>query len=307
MRPAIGAWMRERFPARNAVFFVVFHATALLVARAAVSSAPIALGWRDLPGFVALWAFFLTLRVFDEHKDFAADSVAHPGRVLQTGRITLDHLKVVGGVAVAVQLGVSLWLDGGLGVVTLCWLLAAGWSVLMAREFFMREWLRGRILAYALSHMLVMPLIAIWASAMGAAGSIRTPAVLAFAGLSFLAGMAFEVARKLRAPGDEHPLADSYTQSLGIPGAVTLLVVVVTLAAAAALGVTLLVTTTTVLASAIALTVSIGVAAWALTAFRRSPTQRSAKVTESAVGVAALASHLVPIVSIIAAYGLVLR
>ena len=104
MRPALGAWMRERFPARNAVFFAVFHATALLVARASDGGTPMAVTWRDLACFPAVWCFFLMLRVFDEHKDFAADAVAHPDRVLQRGAITLGHLRIVGVLAIAVQL-----------------------------------------------------------------------------------------------------------------------------------------------------------------------------------------------------------
>jgi hypothetical protein len=306
MRPALGAWLHERFPARNALFFVVFHGTALLVARAASAAEPVALGWRDLPGFVAVWAFFLTLRVFDEHKDYAADCVAHPGRVLQQGRVTLAQLKRVGAAALAVQLGVSLWLDAGFGVVTACWLLAVGWSLLMAREFFAGAWLRGRILAYALSHMLVMPLVALWAAAMGAPAALGSAPVLLFAALAFLAAFAFEVARKLRAPEDEHPLADSYTQSLGIPGAVTLLLVIVALAAAAALGLTV-VTTAMMPVPALALALPLAIAGWALHVFRVRPTRRAAQHSEAAVGFAALALHVVPIVAIIAAYGLVLR
>jgi hypothetical protein len=306
MRPALGAWLQERFPARNALFFVVFHGTALMVARAASAAEPVSLGWRDLPGFVAVWAFFLTLRVFDEHKDYKVDCVAHPERVLQQGRITLAHLKFVGAAALAVQLGVSLWLDAGFGAVTACWLLAAGWSVLMAREFFAAAWLRGRILAYALSHMLVMPLVALWAAAMGAPAALGTAPVLLFAVLAFLAALAFEVARKLRAPEDEHPFADSYTQSLGIPVAVTLLLAVVTLAAAAALLLTV-VTTTMMSVPAAALAPPLGLAAWALHVFRVRPTRRAAQQSEAAVGLAALALHVVPIVAIIAAYGLVLR
>jgi hypothetical protein len=306
MRPALGAWLQERFPARNALFFVAFHGTALLVARAAVAAEPVSLGWRDLPGFVAVWAFFLTLRVFDEHKDFAADCVAHPRRVLQQGRVTLGQLKLVGAAALAVQLGVSLWLDAGVGAVTACWLLAAGWSLLMAREFFARAWLRERILVYAFSHMLVMPLVALWAVAMGAPAALGTVPVLMFAALAFLAALAFEVARKLRAPDDEHPLADSYTQSLGVPGAVTLLLVVVSLAAVAALGLTV-VTTALATVPAAALALPLGLVVWALHVFRVRPTRRTAQQSEAAVGLAALALHVVPIVAIIAAYGLVLR
>src|SRR5690349_3066406 len=118
MMPAIGAWMSERFPARNTVFFAVFHATALLGARAPRAGGPVTVTWRDVAAFPAVWCFFLMLRVFDEHKDFDADAIAHPNRVLQRGLVTLRDLRVLGALAIAVQVGISIWLDAGIGNVT---------------------------------------------------------------------------------------------------------------------------------------------------------------------------------------------
>src|SRR5687768_5543739 len=238
MIPALGAWMRDRFPARNAVFFAVFYATALLVARAADGDGPMTVSARDLACFPAVWCFFLMLRVFDEHKDFEADAIAHPGRVLQRGLITLKHLRVVGLLAIAVQLGTSLWLDGGIGPVTTWWLAALGWSALMAREFFVRDWIRRHLIVYALSHIVVMGIVAMWIAAMGSPNAMRSAGPWSFAALSILAGLAFEIARKIRAPEQEHPLADSYTQALGVPAASWLLVAVVCAAALAALALT---------------------------------------------------------------------
>src|SRR4051812_1404882 len=160
MSAALLEWQRERFPLRNGIFFAVFYASALLVGRASVSGGAVAVGMRDVAGFAALCAFFLLLRVFDEHKDFAADAAAHPERALQRGLVTLDQLKFIGVVAAAIQLGASLWLDAGIGQVTLWWVAALVWSALMAKEFFASDWIRHRILLYAFSHMLVMPLVA---------------------------------------------------------------------------------------------------------------------------------------------------
>jgi 4-hydroxybenzoate polyprenyltransferase len=304
MTPALAPWLRERFPARNAVFFAVFYLTALLVARSGATTGAVRLGWRDLPGFLALWSFFLMLRVADEHKDFAADAVAHPGRVLQRGLVTLRHLKVLGAVALATQLAVSLWLDGGtLGPVTKCWLVVMAWSALMTREFYRRAWLRARLVAYALSHMLVMPLVALWVATMGAPRAAASPTVWAFAMLSFLAGLAFEIARKIRAPESEHPLADSYTQALGVPAATALLFVVVIAAAAAALALTVLAAKVAGAGVLAALAAAIVLAGWALASFRRRPTAAAAKRSEAAVGIAALTTHLVPVVALLMTRG----
>jgi 4-hydroxybenzoate polyprenyltransferase len=303
MTPAFGAWLRERFPARNAILFAVFYLTALLVARSAATSGAVALTWRDLPGFVALWSFFLTLRIADEHKDFAADAVAHPERVLQRGLITLRQLKVAGIVALLVQAGVSIWMDGGIGPVTGCWLVVMAWSALMSREFYVRAWLRARLIAYALSHMLVMPLVALWVATMGAPRAVASPAVWALAALSFLAGLAVEMARKIRPPELEHPLADSYTQALGVPAATALIFGVVIATTAAALALTVLTANVAGAGSLAALGAAIALAGWALASFRRCPTSAAAKRSEAAVGIAALATHLVPVAALLMARG----
>jgi hypothetical protein len=305
------AWAAERFPARNGVLFAVLYATALLVARATVGRAT--MGWRDVPGFVALWAFFLLLRVFDEHKDFAADAVAHPERVLQRGLVTLAHLRVVGAAAVVVQLAVSLWRDGGVGPATAWWLAALGWSLLMAREFFAPRWLRARLVPYALTHMLVMPLLVGWVMVMAAPAALASPAALPAlplaAALAFAAGLAVEVARKVRAPGDERPMADSYTRALGARGAMALLIVS-TLAAGALAGslAARLAHGGSVAPGAVALgVVAVGAggawAAWAAAAFVRAPSTGRAKRVEAATGVAVLLAHLLVIAAAFVARG----
>jgi hypothetical protein len=302
VRPALGAWLGERFPARNAVFFIVFYLTGLVVARAAAQPGAIAVGWRDIPGGVALWCFFLTLRIADEHKDFAADSVAHPQRVLQRGLITLPQLRVVGACAAIVQIATCVWLDGGIGRAGTAWLAAMTWSALMAREFFARDWLRPRLMVYALSHLLVMPLVALWIAAMAAPNALGTRPVAAFAVLALLAGLAFEIARKIRAPEVEHPLADSYTQSLGVAMACIVLLAALLGATAAGLTLTGLVVRVGLAALAVSGAATL-LAAYAIARFGQTPTVAATRRAEAAVGVATLVTHLVPVVTIVLARG----
>ena len=305
MSSALGAWMRERFPARNAVFFAVFYMTALLVARATAGGpGAVTLSLRDIAGFLAVWCFFLMLRVFDEHKDFEADAVAHPQRVLQRGLITLRDLKLVGIVAIGVQLGVSLWFDRGVGPVTAWWAAAFAWSTLMAREFFVREWIRRHLVVYALTHIVVMVMIAMWIATMGSPRAAVASAPWAFAALSLFAGLAFEIARKMRAPEQEHPMADSYTQALGVHAASGLLLGVVVAAGMAALGLTALLTGRVGLVALATLGAAVVMAALPITRFWSQPTPAAAKRSEAAVGIAALATHVVVIAALISAYGL---
>jgi hypothetical protein len=302
MTYAFDSWLRERFPARNALLFAVFYATALLVARAGTTSGAVSLAWSDLPGYLALWSFFLTLRIADEHKDFDADAVAHPERVLQRGLVTLRQLEVVGAAALLVQAAVSLATDGRVGPVTTCWLITLAWCALMTREFFVREWLRRHLLVYAVSHMLVMPLATFWVATMAAPTAVHSRAVWVLAALSFLAGLAVEIARKIRPPELEHPLADSYTQALGVTAASAVLLGVVVATTAVALLLTVIVGTAgtgTIAGLGAALALSAAV----LVVFRQRPTLRAAKRAEAVVGMAALTTHLVPIAALLAARG----
>ena len=304
MSRALGAWMRERFPARNAVFFAVFYATALIVGRATSGeTGPLLLSLRDVAGFFAVWCFFLMLRVFDEHKDFEADAIAHPQRVLQRGLITLRDLRIVGGVAIGVQLGVSLWIDGGPGPVTAWWVAAFAWSVLMAREFFVRNWIRRHLIVYAVSHVIVMAILAMWIATMGSPRAAVASAPWAFAALSVFAGLAFEIARKMRAPEQEHPMADSYTQALGVGTASGLLLGVVVGAAGAALGLSALLTGRIGTAVLVVLGAAVIIAGLSIERFRIQPTPASAKRSEAAVGIATLATHVVVIGVLLASHG----
>ena len=170
------AWMRERFPPANIVAAVLVWAAALVWGRALSVTGPLPLRPRDVIGAMACIGFFLMLRVFDEHKDYTSDCVAHPGRVLQRGVITLRHLKVVGGLAIGVQLGASIAVDGGLGPLTGTWLATFAWSLLMAKEFFVADWAPATAwFLYAISHMFVMPLAVYSAGAEMAAGGAPLP------------------------------------------------------------------------------------------------------------------------------------
>jgi hypothetical protein len=142
---------------------------------------------------------------------------------------------------------------------------------------------------------------------MGSPRATGSPAVWAFAALSLLAGLAFEIARKIRAPEQEHPMADSYTQALGIRAASTVLLAVVVASALAALLLSILATGDASLAAYAALGVSVLLAAAAITRFRLHPTAASVKTSEAAVGVATLATHVIVIVAVVVTHGLVIR
>ena len=210
------AYLQERFAPVNMGLFAVLFFTVRAVASVATGAAgrPVpAESWGLAAwGALATISFFFRLRVFDEEKDFAQDMVNHPGRVLQTGRVTLPQLRALAWAGALVELGWSAT-QGRLAL--LGWTLALVYSLLMRAEFGAGEWLRRRLVLYAGSHMLIMPLVIFWLWLAYAPGTLATLLLPLLLALSLLGGFAFELARKLRAPDAERPGVDSYSRALG--------------------------------------------------------------------------------------------
>ena len=303
--PRFMAWVQERFPIAHGALFLVLFAAAAVTGIAATGPGPINL---DLPrlglGFLGAWSFFLMLRVFDEHKDFERDRQNHPHRVLQRGLITLGHLKAVGAVAIGAQLLASLVADGGVGAATLSWGGVMLWSALMAREFGVGPWLEKRLVLYAVSHMVVMPMAITWMALIGSQGEWVTTGLPWLALMAFCAGAAFEVTRKTRAPQEERETVDSYARSLGLRGAS---VAIITFLVIGAAGQLMLLQTLTPeplgvgwIAAVIGLLVPPLVA---VARFVAAPSVRRRKRNEAAVSLAMLGGYAVVVAALLVERG----
>jgi 4-hydroxybenzoate polyprenyltransferase len=216
------AWMNERFPFANALLFFVVYLTSASVARS-VSEQEIHFSLMDVLVCLITWSFFLVIRIFDEHKDYEQDVINHPQRVLQSGLITLSHLKVLAFISVAAQLLFSVYSDGfTLGSATLSWLILFGYLCLMGAEFFCGEWLEKRLALYAFTHMMIMPLIVFWLANLAVPSEtlthvLTTPLFIMML-LAFVSGFCFEIARKTRGPEEERDTVDSYSKIFGTKG-----------------------------------------------------------------------------------------
>lgn len=206
-------YQAERFPVfKHGLLIAVFSGGEALY------GAGLRGGGADWPavGVAALVCFglFLQLRIADEHKDFADDSRFRPERPVQRGLIRLAELRVLASLTAAVQVAAAALFHPPLLLVLLAvW----GWMALMTAEFFAPEWLKARPVLYLLSHMLVMPMIALFAMACGARELSLSigGGLAAFLGLAFLNGIVLEVARKAWAPGDERLGVETYSKLWG--------------------------------------------------------------------------------------------
>jgi 4-hydroxybenzoate polyprenyltransferase len=218
------AYLRERFPPVNMALFAILFLTVYAVARATQPAASATdFGGREVLGIVATISFFFRLRVFDEIKDYASDVEHFPHRVLQSGRVTLGQLQRVAWVGLALEAVWSIWMGWP---TLLAWALVVGYSLLMRYEFFVPGWLRPRLVLYAFTHLLIMPLIIGWVWSAYAAEPLLSRPLLLLALLSLLGGLSFEVARKIKPAEAEREGVDSYSRSLGYAGAIVAVLLV---------------------------------------------------------------------------------
>ncbi|WP_223649129.1 hypothetical protein [Hymenobacter psoromatis] len=286
----LGAYLRERFPPVNMALFGVVFLTVRAVAAAAggVGSPPRpGGGLLAALGAVATVSFFFRLRVFDEEKDFAQDMLTHPGRVLQTGRVTLPQLRRLAWAGAALELGWSL-VSGRAAL--LAWLAALLYSLLMRAEFGVGRWLRGHLVLYALSHMLIMPLIITWLYCAGSAAPVFGRAFGALLLLSLLGGFSFELARKLHAPAAERAGVDSYSRALGYGRALALTVCLLLASGAAQALLLRLLYARPATYAALVLLLAAGLALYATAA--RHPREPRLRQAEKVVSLVMLTSYL---------------
>ena len=180
-------------------------------------------------------SFFLQLRIADEFKDFEDDARFRPYRPVPRGLVTLRELASVGVLAQdCCSWGSRCWLDP-----SLVWLLVPTWAylALMTREFFAPRWLRAHPLIYMTSHMLILPLVDLYATACDwrVAGVRSAPDGLYwFLVVSYLNGIVIEIGRKTRVPADEEHGVETYSALWGSQGAARAWILAVLLTGAAA-------------------------------------------------------------------------
>ncbi len=214
------AYLNERFPPLGNVLLILtyFSSNQFLATALTTPGRPMHYDRWSLLGMLMLVCFFFHIRVFDEHKDYEDDCRHYPQRILQRGLVTLRQLKIAAAIAIATQIVIAA--ARGPQAFT-AWAIAFGFTLLMLREFFVPEFLKRHFLLYAVSHMLVMPLLALlvfsfvtrrwpWEA---------PPWFCLYAFVGFFVTFNWEVSRKIRAPEDEIEGVDSYTKIFGLFGA----------------------------------------------------------------------------------------
>lgn len=182
--------------------------------------------------FLAVLLQFLLMRLADEFKDADDDRRWRPERAVPRGLVSLRELAGLGLLAALLQLAVvAAAAPVALPLLAALW----GYFLLMGAEFFRRRWLRARPALYGLSHLLIVPLMALLALRLQLDGPLPLPALLPFLLCCYAGAMLIELSRKSLWPAAERPGVETYSAVWGFRAAVALWLVALLLAAATAL------------------------------------------------------------------------
>ncbi len=206
-------YQNERFP---------FLGHGLLVASFSFSAIAYSRICRGAEGFVELSTYlvgiattislFFLVRVFDEFKDAEDDAIHRRHLPIPRGLISFKELAVLGGIAVLFQLLLNAIYFPKMLIM---YFIVMGYLCLMGKEFFIATWLKKHQLWYVVSHMLIIPLIDIYASGLDwILNDVPAPkGLLFFFAVSFMNGLVLEVGRKIRIPEKEE--FNTYSTLLG--------------------------------------------------------------------------------------------
>lgn len=208
-------YQRERFPVlTHGMLIAVFSYSALSISTLLRGHVVLPDASVGLAAFMSALIVFLHLRIADEFKDHGDDVRFRPHLPVPRGLVTLRELGWLAVIGACVQLALALSVKPELALVLMVvWL----WLALMSKEFFVSEWLKARPLAYMASHMMIMPLIALYVSAFDwlRAGEAPPAGLAWFLAVCFFGGVVLEVGRKIRAPEEERPGVGTYSVAWG--------------------------------------------------------------------------------------------
>ncbi len=208
-------YQKERFPIfQHGLLVAAFSSSAVAFSAMLCGVTP---NWEAfIVAFITVFLFFLQLRIADEFKDAEEDAQYRPYRAVPRGLVSLRQLGVIFVIAAGGQLALTLWLDSRLLVLLL---ITWAYLALMSVEFFARDWLKVRHITYLWTHMMIMPLVDLFATSCLWLPANVVPDKLGltfFLIASFFNGIVIEIGRKLRQPEAEEEGVPTYSKLWGL-------------------------------------------------------------------------------------------
>lgn len=207
----LGAFVAERYPPPLALPLVAALAACGYFGAAAARGASPPWDGRLAAVATLLALAFFRLRIVDDLKDATTDRVARPERPLPRGLVTADELRA----AALACAGGEIAIAAALGPRTLvAYMAALAFSLLAAADFFAPGFLGRRVVAAALAHSPVTPLllgVAWWAYL----DANANPGLGALMLLAWGASLGLEIGRKTLHVGAERAGVETYSSALG--------------------------------------------------------------------------------------------
>ncbi len=189
--------------------------------QAMLGRAPLTLTWDTVPAVFTLVLILLYYRVQDEFKDAETDRKFFPNRPVPSGRVGFNDLKWLMWTTFVLLFAINLvW-----SLVIVEFFVLFVFALLMHRWFFLESYLSSnRLLAFA-THAPISLIgnyfvVAVYANRFDA--PLFTRASLAVAVWFALPSLAWEIARKTRAPSEEVPGYQTYSAMIGSAAAAML-------------------------------------------------------------------------------------
>ncbi|MFL5783164.1 MAG: UbiA family prenyltransferase [Bacteriovoracaceae bacterium] len=215
----MGKWLtftRERFkPFEYLPLIILFVGVNYLFSHALSGlSLPV---WQILILGVLGFLFFFRMRLFDEIKDYEVDLVINPTRPLARGLIKVPEVKKM--ILFIILLELVLVRSFGL-LPMLLYIASIFYSLLMYEEFFIGDWLRPKLTTYAMSHTIVVAMLAFTMIAANLGYTVfESKATDIFVLSHWFVFNLFEFARKTFDPHEERENVPSYSKIFTLKGA----------------------------------------------------------------------------------------
>lgn len=229
-------YQKERFP-----FFVhglmisAFTFSAVSYSRICRGQEGFISGSNFIIGIFATITLFFLVRIFDEFKDKEEDAKYRKYLPVPRGLMSLKELKIIGVIVTVAQIAtIAIFQIDMLYL----YIIVLIYLTLMGVEFFVPEWLKQRHLIYITSHMVIIPLIDIYASGLDwlLEGAEAHWGLAWFFSVSYVNGLVLEFGRKIRTPETEEEGVTSYTGLYGKKGGVVIWIVLMLVTMVLAMG-----------------------------------------------------------------------
>ena len=207
-------FIRERFPLLRHVLLIVFYTAANALVGLTSASLNTIPAHKGILCVMVILAIFFHLRVFDEIKDYKNDLIAHKDRPLARGLISVTQAKQVALSLILLELCLAFFIGRAAFIAAI---FTVVYSLIMYKEFFIGDWLRPKMAAYALTHTLVSCWMSVFMfSAVTGLNFWKIPKVYGmFVLVNWMIFNIFEFGRKTFGKEEEDELIESYSKRLG--------------------------------------------------------------------------------------------